>query len=980
MKKILIIANMLMLFCGLTLQATELQAERIYLSGKDYSDAINWDFKCSKGRNCGKWTKIPVPSNWEQQGFGGYNYGHDDPATKFDETGTYRTKFFLPKEWKNTKHVRLVFEGAMTETSIKINGKPVGATNFGGYIPFHFILDKYSAKFGQENELEVLVKKKPTNHSLDMGERKADYWVFGGIYRPVFLEVQAKEFVDRVAIDAKADGSFNMDVFPQVQRFTQFKRETINYVDQVTAQIETLSGTKVGKPFSAEIIGATGRVQLNTKINKPKLWSPEHPNLYQVRVSMLRDGQAISEKVERFGFRTVDVRVRDGIYLNGQKLLIQGINRNVFHPKHGRVVSKQDVWQTARDIKAMNANLVRSHLPPTPEFMQACDELGLLVITELTNWHDPVIDSPIAREIAFKIVARYQNHPSVILWANGNENGFNLEVDQMYHLYDKQDRHVIHPWSLFEGIDTLHYPKWDELVNKLKGPNIYLPTEFLHGLYDGGHGASMADYWKAIHQSPIGAGGVLWCWADAAIERTDMGGRLDTYGNRSADGLVGPYGEKEASYFTVREIWSPIQITEKTLNSDFNGTLTVENRYQETSLNAVTFKWQLLQYTQAQYSQVQYPQARQHKEQYKTSLLAQGELKGSAIAPGQTGKLSLPINKQLPRAHGLKLVAYSASGREIMSWTWDLGNYQIDNDQISHSNKKVSLKQLDDYVVQLGNSTWSFSEKTGLLQSVSVNGKDIGFGNGPLLYAGKPRKPSSILTKTRAEDDAKQDKDLPIIFNHNWRTKLVKKSNVIVITSNSKTDESSFSWTLNNNGKVTLDYHFVPIKQKIMYSAVGFNLAEDQVTNKQWLGRGPFRTWANRVEGMQFGLWQSQYNDYLSGENWGTPEFKGIFDQVRWMLFGLKNGSSLKLEKPTRDTIGVMQPRNVEGLRGKQQKFGPAHTWWHYPEQAGNGGLFIFHKIPPMGNKFGPQDRIGPQSLPVMSDKPIKGQVTFSVM
>ena len=137
------------------------QTERIYLSGKGPSDAVQWDFLCSAGRRSGQWTKIPVPSNWEQHGFGNYNYGREKFGTKARETGTYRTTFKAPWQWKKNKHVRLVFEGSMTQTSVKLNGKQLGFPNFGGYVPFRYVLDKTNLKYGKENTIEVSVKKKP---------------------------------------------------------------------------------------------------------------------------------------------------------------------------------------------------------------------------------------------------------------------------------------------------------------------------------------------------------------------------------------------------------------------------------------------------------------------------------------------------------------------------------------------------------------------------------------------------------------------------------------------------------------------------------------------------------------------------------------------------------------------------------------------------------------------------------------------------
>ena len=115
-----------LLLSGLLLLSSSAQATetvRQYLSGMGSSDAVPWEFFCTKGRQSGEWTTIPVPSNWEQHGFGNYNYGHD--TDKYDEQGLYRYRFQAPLEW-NDRVVRIVFEGSMTDTEVKINGKPAG--------------------------------------------------------------------------------------------------------------------------------------------------------------------------------------------------------------------------------------------------------------------------------------------------------------------------------------------------------------------------------------------------------------------------------------------------------------------------------------------------------------------------------------------------------------------------------------------------------------------------------------------------------------------------------------------------------------------------------------------------------------------------------------------------------------------------------------------------------------------------------------
>ncbi len=928
--------------CGFLTLTTGLMAadsaERIYLSGKGPSDAVEWDFLCSAGRRSGEWAKIPVPSNWEQQGFGNYNYGHDDPATKHDETGTYRTQFMVPLAWKD-KHVRLVFEGSMTQTSIRINGKPVGFPNYGAYVPFRFNLDKTNIQYGKKNTLEVLVRKKPDNESLDMAERAADYWVFGGIHRPVYLEVQPKEFVHRVAIDARADGAFRMDVFPQVNHPTKFREETKTYIDQVVAQIQTLEGEDVGEPMRAEIRGGAGRVRLATTIARPATWSPERPRLYQVRVRLLKGDEIISEKTERFGFRTFEHRPGDGLYLNGGKLLIQGVNRNTFNPDTARAVNAADEWNEARAIKAMNANLVRSHLPPTPEFSRACDELGLMVITELTNWHDPVIDTPIARNIAYEIVTTYQNHPSVILWANGNENGFNLEIDEVYHLYDLQDRPVIHPWSLFEGIDTLHYPSYETLLMKLKGPNVYLPTEFLHGLYDGGHGSAMEDYWAAIRQSPFGAGGVFWCWKDNAIRRTDLDGKLDTAGNMSADGMVGPYGEKEASYFTVREIWSPVRIDPESLPPGFSGSLPVENRYHETGLDECSFTWRLLG-TSDPFSGTA-----------EAAVRAEGSMKGPDIAPGKSGTLDLTLPADWRESGVLELTALSPAGVEIMKWTWPV---TPETKASSATTAPVKQSGGNPYEVTVGNAVWSFSPETGRLTGCTVDGKPAGIGNGPVLHAGS------------LEHALK----LP----NTWKPSVSTRGDSVVIESKNTSDGSTFKWTVSPDGSAALEYAFAPIGEKLAYCAVGFDLDESGLSAKRWLGDGPHRIWGNRLKGPQFGLWENAYNDHATGVQWGAPEFKGIFGNVEWMRLDMKSGASLLADTDAGTSLGVLRPKNADETRDEKNAIGPVRAWWHYPE---SGGLFLFHKLPGVGTKFFNARDLGPQSSPSDLPGPIRGHVSF---
>jgi len=184
----LLTTSILLLSMLLNSGAMENQKQVIYLSGKGYKDTKTWEFYCTGGRNSGYWTTIEVPSCWEQQGFGNYEYGRSrysyGPDYKYaSEKGMYKLNFMIPAGWKG-KVVNIVFDGCMTDTEVKINDKLAGDIHQGGFYQFKYnITDKIV--FGQNNLLEVIVSKLSADESVNRAERYGDYWNFGGLFRPV---------------------------------------------------------------------------------------------------------------------------------------------------------------------------------------------------------------------------------------------------------------------------------------------------------------------------------------------------------------------------------------------------------------------------------------------------------------------------------------------------------------------------------------------------------------------------------------------------------------------------------------------------------------------------------------------------------------------------------------------------------------------------------------------------------------------------
>lgn len=677
------------------------ETERVYLSGKGPSDAVEWDFQISAGRRAGEQARIPVPSQWEQHGFGDYDYGSVPGKDKHKEDGHYQRKFTVPENWRGLR-VRIVFEGSMTDTTVTINGQPAGPTHQGGFYRFHYdITDRI--KFGAGNQLDVIVSKDSANPSVEEAERGADYWVFGGIYRPVWLEARPPQSIEWTAIDAKADGSFRAKVHVD------------GIADKVVARVMTRSGEAIGDPIEAPV--KTGApVEISGKFDKVSTWSAETPNLHQVEFSLMRGQEVIHRTTERFGFRTLEVRPGKGLFVNGTRITVKGINRHCFRPKSGRSLDPQDSIDDVKLIKSMNMNSVRcSHYPPDKAFLEACDQLGLYVESEICTWQKPVLDTPSARRLIGQMIRRDVNHPSILWWANGNEGGWNTEVDGDFAQWDIQQRPVLHPWEDFSGFQTKHYPTWDQLQTNLAGKSLVMPTEYLHGLYDGGHGAGLEDYWNAITASPIGVGGFLWVLADEGIERTDRNGEIDNWGTNAPDGIVGPHHEKEASYQTAKDIFCPVQIAMKRLPKDFDGKIMVRNRYDFRSLSGVEFKWRL------------------------GGDAPVGELSGPSVPPGETGILPIPLPSDWMDFRQLELHANDAEGNELWKWSWPVPGYEpeLPSEKIFSNNPVKAIEHKGFLTVTAGGGAeFTFDASSGLLRTVLIDRKKIPLENGPRLADG----------------------------------------------------------------------------------------------------------------------------------------------------------------------------------------------------------------------------------------------------
>ena len=826
---LILFINFTDLFC----QGTQL----IYLSGTGSDQTVNWQFLCTAGQNSGKWTTIPVPSNRELQGFGKYNYGQDKDSLMGKEKGLYKYQFKVPSNW-NDKDISIVFEGSMTDTEVKINGKSAGPIHQGAFYCFKYDITDL-LKIGEKNTLEVTVAKNSANPSVNHAERRADYWIFGGIYRPVYLESKPKQHMNRIALNAKADGSFEANVYLNKSQEQ----------GEVSAQIYSKNGKTFGAPFSVKVNTGDSMVHIITKVLSPLLWTPEFPNLYDVKFALVYRGTSCHVIKQRFGFRTVEFREHDGIYVNSVKIKFKGVNRHSFWPTTGRATNKKLSIADVELMKDMNMNAVRmSHYSPDAHFLDVCDSLGLFVVDELAGWHKHY-DTQIGTKLAGELVAFDGNHPSIIMWDNGNEGGHNFDLDLVLDQSDIQKRPVIHPWQIFRGIDTQHYRDYDYGNDSyFHGHDVFFPTEFLHGLYDGGSGAGLEDYWELMWNNPLSAGGFLWVFADEGVVRTDKNGMIDNDGSHAPDGIMGPYHEKEGSYYTIKEVWSPVYFEKREITPSFNGSFRVQNRFFYTNTNQCTFSWKL---------------ERMSKPGIMEPVVSKtGTCVSPDIQPGQFGTLSLELPADWKDYDALYITSVYPDNREMYTWSWPIS---LPN-QVAQ--KVVSIKGTKAIEVSASDSTYmfmandiqvKFSRKTGLLQKVS-NGKGIiSFTDGPIICEGVSDF-QNISYKKEGEN---------IIVENEFG----KKSNF-----------KQVKWIIFPSGWLRLDVKYMSTGEESTFLGISFSYPEKLVKGIRWMGNGPYRVWKNRIKGNTLGVWDKAYNNTVTGESQKLiyPEFKGYYSNFYW--------------------------------------------------------------------------------------------------
>ena len=542
-----------------------------------------YEYDSLEGTGGGICSKIEVPGCWQTQGFDtpwytnvNYPFPVDPPFVPDDNPmGVYSLNFEIPQEWLQ-RRTFIVFEGISSCAEVYINGNYAGYGS-GSHMPLEFELTNFVVP--QKNTLTVKVRKWCAGSYLE----DQDFFRFSGIFRDVYLLSRDKDCL----WDIKIDSNEHSITYDGDGEFTVYDNDG-NEAD----------------------------------LSDPVLWNAEKPYLY---TAVIKHGnEYIPQKI---GMRSICVSEKGELLINGTPVLLKGINHHDTHPEKGYTMSYDDLKTDLFLMKKLNINCVRtSHYPPSPAFLELCDELGFYVVDETdieihgfvsrkplyvekSSEYDMESDDWLCRRPewrnefvsrALRMAERDKNHACVIMWSLGNESGYGENHIEMYNaLKSQNDMRLIHyeggsrilnGMKIFpkEGSDVVSYMYMpvNELEEHAKDDDmrpVFL-CEYSHAMGNGP--GDIADYMQVFRKYPKLIGGCIWEWADHTVKNSDgtclyggdFGEKTDD-GNFCCDGLVFADRSLKAGSLEAKAVYSPIDVIYQ------NETLTLYNLFDFTNLN-----------------------------------------------------------------------------------------------------------------------------------------------------------------------------------------------------------------------------------------------------------------------------------------------------------------------------------------------------------------------------------------------------------
>jgi beta-galactosidase len=571
------------------------------------------------------WTNIPVPANWEVEGFSQLVY-QDRTGNPSDDIGLYRRMVDVPASFAGQR-VLWHFDGVFDGAEVFVNGQRVGYHE-SGFTAFDMDVTQ-AIKPGQHNLVALRVYKKTSTSNLEHGS----FWCLGGIFRETYLVALPQLYMDDVTVVTDLDAQYKDATLKSAVRVAG--PAGAHFV--VSGELYSLDGAKAAIPAMSQAgeIGADGSatVNLTAPVTAPKLWNAEKPNLYYVFYRLSDGNQTVERVQDRIGFRKVEMK-GGVVQVNGVPVKFTGVCRHDEFTTCGHALN-EECWKTDINLlQGANINAIRtSHYPPAERFMELCDEAGFYLLDEIPAcWISTEVNKP-DRTWAYilrskETVDRDKNRASVVVWSCGNESGYGIN-DQAEFDYVKahdptrlafisQQNLDKNPKSDFEDY---HYPRIDNIKSIAASPNRAKAPAFLTEYSPSGGGVGYA--WDVIWPNDSMVGAFLYLFHDQG--QTDKfperwtvhspnappatfvpGSGPAVNGIPSANTTTGMRlvggpnpvttdRRTKPQYENLKLVYSPVNTTARDVApADGKCVVPLQNRYSFTDLSELTCRWQAL--------------------------------------------------------------------------------------------------------------------------------------------------------------------------------------------------------------------------------------------------------------------------------------------------------------------------------------------------------------------------------------------------
>ncbi|MBN2683074.1 MAG: DUF4981 domain-containing protein [Bacteroidales bacterium] len=905
--------------CSFFFNPAEHGSEIVLLNG-------NWKFKYSKkpserpakfyekSYNSDDWDKIPVPSNWEIQGYGVPIYVNTQyefmpqgkqPVPPYlpenqNPVGSYITEFSVPSDWKK-QDVILHFGAVKSAFYLWVNGSFVGYSQ-DSKLPAEFNITEF-LKSGN-NSLAVEVYRWSDGSYLEC----QDFWRISGIERDVFVYSRPKTciydlfFIPELNENDYNSGTFNLEVL--------LKNNNKKPADNLTLQAElSFQNSLICKLESKISIDPNSQVLKSLSpdsiLQKLQLWTAETPNLYDLKL-ILKDAtgeilQIVSQKV---GFKQVEIK--NGLLLvNGKAITLKGINRHEHDEFTGHVISPELMLKDIKLMKRHNINAVRtSHYPNHPLWYALCDQYGIYVVDEanLESHGMGYGNSSLAKDTTwFKahkerilaMVERDKNHPSVIIWSMGNEAGDGINFEKSYGLLKLRDpsRPVLYERAEHKNHTDIYCPMYSNFghLAEYASRNTQKPlilSEFAHAM--GNSSGNLQEYFDLIDKYENLQGGFIWDWVDQGIAaQSENGIKYWKYGNLYGqdsipgdanfcmNGLVNADRNPHPGIMEIKKVYQPVSFQAVPFSDN---QVEITNKFDFLNLNLFSVSYSIFE---------------------NDKLIANEIISNISLEPGSSKILTLNygsfekkagceyfINFRLLNKEDFPLIP---AGTEFATEQFQITNI-ISNDISHHSIPKIILRDAKSAAIVEGEDfVVAFDKTYGKINHFRNKGKDL-LINGPEPVFWRPPTDNDMGAGLHKECE---------IWKNAWEGMKVQFYYVESIDSaNAKVSfdfinqEKGFAYKIeylvSGNGEIIITNTFLPLKDDLpILPRIGlrFRLPKE-FEQLDWFGRGPHENYCDRKNSALVG----HYSDYVNTQffPYASLQETGHKTDSRWL--NLTNG------------------------------------------------------------------------------------------